>query len=191
MQRAELSWADLKGSDLHAADLREATLRFVRLEVASLSRTHLDGCRLSGADLRRSYLVGATLAGATAWWADWRGAEPDGIGRDDPASRSHPWATALAEAEAFLVELLTDGPVAAAEALGRADGAGISRRTLARARRRLAVWARRVDRPGFGPGGHWEWSLPDWREEPFDRLTGSGGPARPRTWAEWALGRPS
>jgi hypothetical protein len=184
LERAELGWADLKGSDLHAANLWGASLRFACLESASLGGARLDGCRLSGANLRRVYLVGATLAGVTAWWADWTDAEPIGIGHDHASGRARRWPTALAEADAFLAELLADGPVAATEALRRAAQAGIARRTLARAKQRLAVRATRVDRPGFGPGGRWVWSLPTWHEEPFSRPAGSYGPVRPRAWIE-------
>jgi hypothetical protein len=56
------------------------------------------------------------------------------------------------EAADFLMDLLSAGGVPATEAIELADEAGISKRTLERARTVIAVKARRVD-------GHWVWSL--------------------------------
>ena len=65
--------------------------------------------------------------------------------------------TALAEAEDFLREVLSDGPVEANAVLKDARGAGISEKTLRRAKERLGVEA---IRSGFGSGGRWCWRLP-------------------------------
>jgi hypothetical protein len=65
--------------------------------------------------------------------------------------------SALAEAEDFLRELLTDGPVDAEEGWRQARKVGIAERTLKRARAVLAIKARRE---GFGPNGRWLWEAP-------------------------------
>jgi hypothetical protein len=59
------------------------------------------------------------------------------------------------EAKDFLRELLADGPVEADEANQQAREAGISERTLDRAKKTLGV---KVDKSGFR--GPWLWSLP-------------------------------
>jgi KaiC/GvpD/RAD55 family RecA-like ATPase len=63
--------------------------------------------------------------------------------------------SALEEAEAFLAELLRDGPVQAVDGIFQASALGLSERTLTRARRRLGVVATRPT-----PGGAWVWALP-------------------------------
>lgn len=60
-------------------------------------------------------------------------------------------------AEAFLVDLLAGGPVAAKEALAEAKQADIAARTLDRARKRLGVISRKVGQPG--EKGEWRWVL--------------------------------
>jgi hypothetical protein len=62
-----------------------------------------------------------------------------------------------AEALAFLREVLADGPVAASEVQQQARAAGISPRTLNRAKQVAGVRAARVG--GVGAGGSWSWSL--------------------------------
>jgi hypothetical protein len=66
-------------------------------------------------------------------------------------------APALAEAMRVLKEILADGPLAAGNVKRMAATAGVAERTLQRARHALGVTARRQ---GFGPGGHYEWSMP-------------------------------
>ncbi len=61
------------------------------------------------------------------------------------------------EAEDFLTEILTAGPVLASEVKQEARAAGISESTLRRAKLALGV---KVRREGFGPGGSWHWFLP-------------------------------
>jgi predicted ATP-dependent serine protease len=56
------------------------------------------------------------------------------------------------EAADFLSELLSDGSVPANEAIELADEAGISKRTLLRAKESIGADSKRVD-------GHWLWSL--------------------------------
>ncbi len=67
--------------------------------------------------------------------------------------------SALEEAEEVLRQILADGPARAEVARLMARHAGVSDRTLARARRSLGVAPRHVGRPGES-GQHWEWSLP-------------------------------
>lgn len=65
--------------------------------------------------------------------------------------------TAVDEAKDFLTDLLSDGPVEAKVAKAEAKDAGISERTLARAKTLLGVRAVKL---GFGDSGRWMWDLP-------------------------------
>ncbi|HEV8276807.1 MAG TPA: AAA family ATPase [Streptosporangiaceae bacterium] len=67
-------------------------------------------------------------------------------------------APARREAEEVLREILAAGPVPAKQAKTQARDAGISERTLARAR--VAIGAV-TKREGFGPGAYYLWALPD------------------------------
>jgi hypothetical protein len=62
------------------------------------------------------------------------------------------------EAISVLVDILADGPVSASEARKLARAAGVSDRTLDRAKAALRVKASR--RGGLGAAGEWVWSLP-------------------------------
>jgi hypothetical protein len=64
---------------------------------------------------------------------------------------------ALHEAMEVLYSLLAEGPVAANEVLQKAGKAGVSRRTLQRAKVLLRVRSRKS---GNGPGSSWSWELP-------------------------------
>jgi hypothetical protein len=66
-------------------------------------------------------------------------------------------APALAEAVRVLKEILADGPLPAGNVKRMAATAGVAERTLQRARHALGVSARRQ---GFGPGTHYEWTMP-------------------------------
>ena len=66
--------------------------------------------------------------------------------------------SAIAEAEAFLDEILTDGSVPAEEVKAAAEERGIAETTLQRAKRSRSVIS---SRRGFGKGGASYWSLPD------------------------------
>jgi hypothetical protein len=61
------------------------------------------------------------------------------------------------EARVFLRDLLVGGPVPAREVLALAKKAGISERTLRRAKGQENVEARRL---GYGTRGEWSWNLP-------------------------------
>jgi hypothetical protein len=66
-------------------------------------------------------------------------------------------APALTEAARVLKEILADGPLPAGNVKRMAAAAGVAERTLHRARHALGVTARRQ---GWGPGAHYEWSMP-------------------------------
>lgn len=80
------------------------------------------------------------------------------------------------EAEAFLRELLAKGPVPAKDVDRDRRAAGISERTLDRAKARLGVRARHEGRPG--EAGRWAWWLPEERHEPSKSAKG----ANPDGW---------
>jgi hypothetical protein len=66
-------------------------------------------------------------------------------------------APALTEAARVLKEILADGPLPAGNVKRMAATAGVAERTLHRARHALGVTARRQ---GWGPGAHYQWSMP-------------------------------
>jgi predicted ATP-dependent serine protease len=68
------------------------------------------------------------------------------------ASRAREDKSKIGEAVDFLSELLSEGSVPATEAIELADEAGISKRTLLRAKEAVGADSKRVD-------GHWIWSL--------------------------------
>lgn len=70
---------------------------------------------------------------------------------DDSQSRG-----AVDEASEFLKSFLEDGPVAATEVRRKAKAAGLSERTIDRAKRVVGIRARR---DGFGRGSTWMWEL--------------------------------
>src|SRR5262249_46868953 len=70
---------------------------------------------------------------------------------------------ALADAEDFLRDYLADGPKNSNEVIAEAEGGGISKQKLFRARQNMGIKAKRS---GFGRGGQWKWSLPDQNEQP-------------------------
>jgi AAA domain len=94
-------------------------------------------------------------------------AAPNGVGyvvwggqstysADQLANQGPVVSGAQAEAVAFLQDLLKDGPVYATEAEAARKAAGISDRTLDRARKRLHVQA--VREGGLGSAGQWKWA---------------------------------
>lgn len=64
----------------------------------------------------------------------------------------------LAEAMSFLASLLENGPVSQRAIKSKAIDEGIALRTLDRAKEILEVVSERTH---FGPGGHWDWRLPE------------------------------
>ena len=75
------------------------------------------------------------------------------------AARTRKDDGALAEAAAFLREVLGSGPVAANDAKAQAVEAGISAATLRRARQDMGVRPRYTGTPGVP--GQWLWGMPD------------------------------
>ena len=102
---------------------------------------------------------GGILASAIYWDAERVSCTADEIlaanenGSDKPARR---------EAEDFLRDLLQGGPRPAKEIEGEAKEAGISWRTVNRAKKALGVTAERraTSGDGLGGSGRWYWSLP-------------------------------
>jgi len=77
------------------------------------------------------------------------------LAQPDSAEESN----ALADAKNFLIDSLKDGPLAANEAKKEAQRAGVSERTLYRAKAALGIMSRKS-------GQHWEWGLPEAVREP-------------------------
>jgi AAA domain-containing protein/primase/DNA polymerase family protein len=75
-----------------------------------------------------------------------------------PREEEH--ADARSEAVEFLTDVLADGPVAASQVKEEAEDAGISERTLWRAKKVLGVLAYREGETGSRGKGHWLWKLP-------------------------------
>ena len=75
-----------------------------------------------------------------------------------PQDREH--ADARSEAVEFLMEVLADGPVGASRVKEEAEDAGISERTLARAKKTLGVMSYREGETGGRGKGQWLWKLP-------------------------------
>jgi len=75
-----------------------------------------------------------------------------------PQDQEH--ADARSEAVEFLNEVLVDGPVAASQVKEEAEDAGISERTLARAKKVVGVMSYREGETGERGKGQWLWKLP-------------------------------
>ncbi len=73
-ERADLTYADLRGADLSGADLTYANLYGANLRGADLSGADLSGANLRGADLSGADLRGANLSGADLTYANLYGA---------------------------------------------------------------------------------------------------------------------
>jgi hypothetical protein len=102
----------------------------------------------------------------TASIAEW-GEQLDGSARDilatiEDTGDEHGGA-AEREAEEFLQDVLSTGPILAKEVLRQAKEAGVSERTLKRAKANLCVRSDRSHEPGVS--AHWTWSLPQGCQE--------------------------
>jgi hypothetical protein len=75
-----------------------------------------------------------------------------------PQDQEH--ADARSEAIEFLNEVLIDGPVAASQVKAEAEDAGISERTLARAKKAIGIMSYREGETGERGKGQWLWKLP-------------------------------
>ena len=77
-------------------------------------------------------------------------------GDEDEGARS-----ARTEAEEFLCEILSSGPVAVKQVRREAHEVGISDRTLDRAKQALGIKSERQGEAGQQGGGTWVWGLPN------------------------------
>lgn len=92
---------------------------------------------------------------------DWRGESSLDAAALLSAPTDHEERSALSEAQEFLREVLVNGPEAVSEIKKQATGAGISWRTVERAKAALGVQAAREGEAGKRGGGAWVWTLPD------------------------------
>jgi hypothetical protein len=69
--------------------------------------------------------------------------------------------SAFSEAKEFVVDILKDGSEAVGEIKKQANAAGMSWRTVERAKAALKVKRERIGEPGKRGGGAWYWTLPD------------------------------
>lgn len=83
--------------------------------------------------------------------------------------------SALDEAIDFLKEELTDGPVPASEILSNARSAGLSEKTVRRAKSRLGISTRRQGETGKRGGGRFTWELPNNHLQGRNDLDGQDG----------------
>ena len=95
--------------------------------------------------------------------------------------------TARAEAESVLRTILKDAPRPQTEVKRETKQAGVSWRTVERAKRDLGVIAKRSG--GAGADGWWEWSLPDTGQQPQRRRMIKNAPLTQR-WRSWRSWRP-
>jgi hypothetical protein len=91
---------------------------------------------------------------------DWKGESNLDVSALLAAPTDHEERSALSEAQEFLRDVLSGGPVAASEVKREADSAGIAKRTLDRARQSLGVASEREGEPGKRGAGRWVWRLP-------------------------------
>jgi hypothetical protein len=90
---------------------------------------------------------------------EWKGKTPLNAAALLSAPADHEERSALVEAQSFLREALREGRRPAVEVQEEAKAAGISPRTLDRARRSMGVEAQREGEWGKRGGGRWFWSL--------------------------------
>jgi hypothetical protein len=93
----------------------------------------------------------------------WTGEAPDVHVSDLLGSPEDGERFGRTDAAAFLVDVLTDGPLAAKDVRRMARDAGIADRTLDRAKASAGIVSHRS---GFGPGATFAWALPDHRTPP-------------------------
>jgi hypothetical protein len=107
-----------------------------------------------------SLVFGLSSTESGAVRVDWKGESDLDAEALLSAPTDHEERSALSEAQEFLREILSGGPVPAREAQDDARNAGIADRTLKRARQSLGVVAERQGEPGHQGGGRWYWKLP-------------------------------
>lgn len=112
---------------------------------------------------------------------DWKGESTLDASALLSAPTDHEERSAAQEAQDFLREALSDGPEAVADLRKQAGEAGLSWRTVERAKAALGVRAAREGEAGKRGGGAWVWTLPTiktvtpggWRSKPTaDRTDG-------------------
>lgn len=77
------------------------------------------------------------------------------------------------EAITFLKDELADGPVSAKTVYNDAEGVGISKRTLNRAKAQLGIITRHLGEKGKRGGGDWIWELPTENNDIATKLSGN------------------
>ena len=87
---------------------------------------------------------------------EWLGTTPE-TADELVAASMRPLTSTRDDAQDFLEDMLSAGEIAAADVFAEAARAGITKRTLQRAKEELGVHSRRVGEPGGG--GRWLWSL--------------------------------
>ena len=107
-----------------------------------------------------SLVFGLSSTESGAVQVDWKGESDLDAAALLSAPADHEERSALSEAQEFLRKVLAEGPEPASEVKREADSAGISKRTLDRARQSLGVASEREGEPGKRGGGTWYWSLP-------------------------------
>lgn len=104
------------------------------------------------------FSLSSTESGAVR--VDWKGETPLDASALLSAPTDHEERSAMSEAQEFLREVLSDGPQPASDVRREADSAGVSKRTLDRARQSLGVLSEREGEAGKRGGGKWMWRLP-------------------------------
>ena len=104
-------------------------------------------------------LPGDIMASAIFWDSERVSCTADEIMAANESASERPART---EAEEFLRDILKEGPRPAKEVAGEAQEAGISWRTVNRAKKTLGIVVERRAESGDGLGrsGRWYWSLP-------------------------------
>lgn len=112
-------------------------------------------CNLATLPPALAFRVGSMAGGVP--YIIWEGATAHTASSLLSAPDDSEGGSAMSEAQDFLRSLLSDGRVAAEEVLREAKKAGISERTLHRAKHTAGI---KPSREGFGAGGKWWWVLP-------------------------------
>src|SRR5215208_4763923 len=112
------------------------------------------------AKLPKSLMFTLEEAGNGAVRVNWLGDSEVSAHQLLATPREEEHADARSEAVEFLSDVLADGPVAASQVKEEAEDAGISERTLWRAKKVLGVMAYREGEAGGRGKGHWFWKLP-------------------------------
>lgn len=107
-----------------------------------------------------SLVFGLSSTESGAVRVDWKGGSNLDAAALLSAPTDHEERSTLANAQELLREVLADGPETVAELRKQANEAGISWRTVERAKAALGVQAMREGESGKRGGGTWVWALP-------------------------------